>query len=248
MPSISPLWFGTTNLVLQAESGDIELADRSTRTDIYSGPYSTCVAGLLSRGTFGTGTRDGWVVARSKASHSKGGIGRLEITWEAAGSNSGCSLPSDDFDLQPVELYPRVERNSYFASLTTATLALAYSTVQSATPEARSRAKATLDGLSNSTQKTLGLALADKLQKGVETFYMAGVRYTAYSHSWTVPTLTIGGSIQAPAGPLSGKFGTMSGLRLADGLQPVGVNGSMFKLSRIWLLGPAGHWDSDLYP
>jgi len=51
----------------------------------------------------------------------------------------------------------------------------------------------------------------------------------------------------APATPNPSKP-SFSWLRLADSLNHAGVNGSMYKITRTWVGGPAGYWDPDLYP
>jgi uncharacterized protein (DUF2147 family) len=234
-------------LTVSPNSGELELGDRTTLTDIYTGPYAHCYAAALPRGTFGTGGRSGWVCSKSNVTPDRGTKATLTIVWEAAGSNSGMSLPGSDFDLQAQELYPKIERNSFFSGIATATLALAYSAAQASTPDARSKAAGALAGLTDTTQRTLGQALAAKLAAGAETFYMAGLRYTWWSFSWTVPSLSLGGTIATPDGPLTGYFGTISFVQLADTLSPVGVNGSIFKKTKTFLGGHAGHWDSDLY-
>lgn len=245
----SAIWKGTSSLVPQIRSGSLKLADRSTSMDVYRGSNAACMAAILSRGTFGSGSRLGWVVTSATVDTvDKGGISELVINWEAGGASAWPPLPVDEFDLQPVELYPRIERAGLFANIATKTLAYAYAAVQGATPMARQAAADAVTGLSDTTQRTLGLALITKLRKGEETWYMAGWRYVWTAYSYTIPTTTLGGIIQSPLGPLYGYFsGSISFLRLADALQSAGVNGSCFKIMRTWLGGPSGYWDSDIY-
>jgi hypothetical protein len=243
----TPLWKpSAAGLTKTPQSGKLTLSDRSTLVDSYDGTYANCVAAKISRGTYGTGARADWVCTMCEVDPDRGDKARLTITWEAAGPNSGIDLPSSDFDLQTQELYPKVERNAYFSGITSATLALAYTAAQGSTPQSRASANTQLAGLSD-PQKTLGQKLASKLLAGTETFYLAGLRYTWWEFTWTIPTLSAGGSLATPGGPLSGKFGTMQFLRLCDIVTPAGVNGSMFKHTLTYLGGPNGHWDSDLY-
>lgn len=243
----APIWINYSGLKATKESGRITFADRVTLVDIFEGQYADCVAGLLARGVFGVGARAGWVCTSSMAEQiERGGVSRLTINWEAGGVFATEPLPADDFSLQPQELYPRIERSPFFNGITQPTLALAYQTINGATNVARQAALDRLNTLADSTQKALGLALSSKLQKGEETFYLAYMRYIWISWSYTFPSLSIGGVISAPGGPLTGRFGSFSSLRLADSVEPAGVNGSMFKIMRTWLVAQSGYWDTDL--
>jgi len=91
--------------------------------------------------------------------------------------------------------------------------------------------------------------LVQLLAQGQETYYSAGIRYTWIWHSFVSPATTLGRFIQAPLGPLMGYFPTnSSALRLADAVQPVGVNGSAYKVTSTWLIGANGQWNSLVYP
>jgi hypothetical protein len=110
-------------------------------------------------------------------------------------------------------------------------------------------------GTTWSDQSDWGLVLADWLRQGIETYYLAGFKYTWKHHTFILDTslLDVGGHIDvAPTGgPLAGTmdFGgeQIDWLRLADFPEPVGVNGSCYRISSTWLGGPAGHWDAVLY-
>lgn len=243
----TPVWRGSTGPNFRVTTGTLLLTDRSTLTDVYSGTKAVCDANILARGTFGTGARLGWVVTASKSEQSRGNEGTLTINWEAGGSSATIPLSCDEFDLQPVELYPRIERSPFFTGITTPTLAMAYQAVNGATPVARAEALNRINGLADVTQKALGQKLIAKLQNGEETFYQAGWRYVWTAYSYTLPSSTMGGVIQSPLGPLTGYFSGVSFIRLADGLQSSGVNGSAYKILRTWLAGPNGYWDSDIY-
>ena len=87
----------------------------------------------------------------------------------------------------------------------------------------------------------------DWLNHGHESYYLAGLKYMYIHHYFTLPTITMGGIIQSPTlGPLAGDA-TFSWLRLADAPEPVGVNGSVIRITSTWLGGPNGHWDPILY-
>jgi len=247
------IWKGPTNALIELrDSGVVTLADRCLRTVKYAGPYSLCLNALLARGTFGSGSNLGWVVTSCKAEpHSDGkGIGILTINWEAGGASAQMALPCDEFDVQPAELYPRVERNAFFNSPTEISLVSvtdAYGAIYGATPDARKESSDKIAAYTDATQKALAQKLVEKLKKGLETFYISGFRYSWTFYTYTVPSIHTGGVIENPGGPLQGRFYNLSFLRLADAMVPAGVNGSMFKVTRTWLGGPLGHWDPDLY-
>lgn len=252
----SPIYKGPTNaLVQQPDSPVFEFGDRVKQTNTWRGVQSVCTGAMLARGTFGTGAFAGLVVNRCTMNTERGGLGRLVIEWEAGGAGAPYPLPAGDFHLDPQELYPKVERNKFFYSggvyvPTANTVALAYATVHASTPYARANAATQLAGLSDATQRSLGQALAAKLQRGEETYYLAGWRYTYFFFSYTLPAINIGGSIQSPngIGPVSISDSTISWLRLADSVENAGCSGSMWKITRTWLGGPGGYWDADLYP
>jgi hypothetical protein len=249
MATTLPIWFGSIGLTPDVTSGKITLADRSTLIDVYNGPYVACVAGIVARGVFGTGQRLGFVCTSSIAEQvDRGNKGRLTINWEAGGPFATLPLPVDEFDYQPQEIYPRIERSPIFTGITTDTLALAYATVEAPTALARATAINYVNTLADLTQRALGQKLVSKLLKGEQTFYRAYARYIHTSYSYLQPALNLGGIISSPTGPLAAQLSTAQCLRLADALQPAGVNGSMYKIMKTWLCAPAsdGYWDTDL--
>ena len=248
----TPIWKGTSGLIFQPESGKITLSDRATSQDIYKGPQAACYAGLLRRGTYGTGERLGLVVTSSVQENERGGIGKLTINWEAGGPSANAAfLPLPEFDSQVVELYPKIERNKYFNGIDRPTIGLAFSSVFGATTAARFSAYADLLKLSDPLL-TLGKKLVLKLQLGEDSFYLAGMRYMYISYSFTPPALSMGGVIESPSFVTTfsirdGSGNPYSWLRLADFVQTSGVNGSAYKLTSTWLGGPLGYWDPDIY-
>jgi hypothetical protein len=267
MPVHRPIWCGTTGLVYAPGSGVVNYGERVTLTDILMGPYTVCLANAPSRGTFGSGSRLGWVVTSARVEPGgKGPKGILTINWEAGGLSATAPLPIDEFTCDPTELYPRVERNKLFnqtstgagamADIDVATCALAYQVIHGSTKESKDSAYQSLLKQAGgppgpaTDQGALGLVLADKLRKGEETYYIAGFKYIWSAFSYAIPTLSKGAIVQDPYGPGSIPDSLPTGiswLRLADSLAPNGVNGSMWKNVRTWIGGPAGHWDSDLY-
>lgn len=253
------IWKGPTNaLVYAPDSGGWVGTDRIRATDIYYGSYSYCESNLLSRGTFGSGGRAGWVVNQCTLSRQRGQIGKLVIEWEAGGSYATNPLPVGTPTLKPQELYPKIERNSYFQGTSgvsgAPTTPIAYTTIQLAY---NALYAATQTGSAGANTQGLALTgdqllhynkLLAKLLRGEETYYLAGWRYTYEVYSYTVPTVFRGAAVQTPGGPLASALPSgVSWLRLADDLDPAGVAGSMWKLTLTYLGGPNGHWDTDIY-
>lgn len=248
-------WFGPTNgLVLTPDSPRLTYNDRVRATDIYMGQQSVCAANMLPRGALGSGARVGWVVNQCTMETMRGGIGRLTYEWEAGGT-SAIPLPSGSFSLKPQELYPKIERASCFNGITAATVNVVYNALQGvvdAAGNAHGGEALIYDNVTDPTQLTLALNLLAKLVKGEESFYLAGWRYVYEVFSYTVPTLSKGGTPGTPGGPLSENLpSNVAWLRLADDLDPAGVNGSLYRLTVSWLGGPiwggVGYWDSDVY-
>jgi len=259
-------------LVAAPDTGDISVSDRIVLTDIYKGTYTTARANILIRGTYGSGSRLGWVVTSSRLDSERGRIGKLTINWEPGGPDADPSfLPLDDFDTQPVELYPKAERHPNFSSLPTGpitprTISLAYQYARGASDQYRSGGLDQINGLPTyyggalgTDQKDYALALALTLLRGEESYYLAGLKYQHVWHSFSLPPytttepapddhLTRGGFVQNPRGPLVGGFPpNMQWLRLADAPQCIGANGSCYKITSTWIGAPDGHWDSIFY-
>jgi hypothetical protein len=260
------VWKGPTNgLVTASDSPMFEYGDRVRATDKYKGLQSLCALNMVPRGAFGTGFRSGWVCNQSQCTNERGGIGTLTIQWEAGGAGAIQPLPVGGFSLKPQELYPKIERAGCFAGITGTTCNIVYNALYSATTSSGSilGGEASLttniaDGVNGytsgtaATQLALAQLLLAKLLRGEETFYLAGWRYTYEQFTYTAPTINRGGQPGTPGGPLAAVLPAgVSWLRLADDLDPAGVNGSMFKLNVTWLGGPVvddvGFWDSDVY-
>lgn len=267
----NPTWLGPANaLVRQPNSPKFTFGDRVKCTDTYRGPQWLAVSSMLARGTFGTGDRLGWVVNQSTVDTERGAIGVLTIEWEAGGAASIMPLPIGDCWIESQEQYPRIERNKYFAALKPFPASVAFNAFQFVTPlgtdqnpfvielfgapaKAGPPAVAAVPPiLTDPTQLALAQALYRKLMKGMETFYLASWRYVDIIYSYILPDLNNGGIIQSPngIGKINIADNTISWLRLADNPIPAGVNGSMWKITRTWLGGPANHanyWDPDIY-
>jgi len=250
------LWSGTTLLFGGSDSGALSAGDRIRLTDSLHGPLNLCYASQPPRGAFGSfnfnGTgidRSGWVVNQSEVTNLRGGIGKLVIQWEAGGSAATAALPTGGFNLQPQELNPKIERSHFFNGITYQTIQTVYAALYSQTQTGSADAYNKLQGISDSTQLNLGNKLLAKLTNGLETYYLAGWRYSYEAFSYVPPALALGGVTGTPGGPLASYLPAgVSWLRLADSLETAGVNGSMYKCNVTWLGGPTGHWDADIYP
>jgi len=260
------VWRPGAFMVPQYTGENLCLADRITDCDVARGPIALCRQNALLRGTFGTGSRLGWVCTNSKVTWERNGIGTLRINWEVGGPFApNYLLPLDDWREESVELYPKVERHWKMTdsedpnnTISPDTVGMAYRAAHandlqsagSALQQLQSLADRTSDPPEGSTwedQWEFGTLLYHWLVKGHETYYLAGLKYCYIRHYGSFPLTSLGGFIQSPQwGPRVGDI-TMSWLRLADAVEPVGVNGSIYKITSIWLGGPGGHWDSTLY-
>jgi hypothetical protein len=243
------------------------LADRVADVDLWRGPIALCRERTLRRGTYGTGTRLGWVCTSSEVEWEQKGIGKLRINWEVGGPfAANYFLPLDDWREETVELYPKVERHAKMTdsedpanTISPETIELSYQASHGSSARSRADALEDLQGLyarnsdppEGSTwedQLEFGMLLYHWLVRGHETYYLAGVKYMYIHHYFSRPITTKGGFIQSPQyGPRAGDT-ELSWLRFADATEPVGVNGSVIRLISSWLGGPDGHWDSTLYP
>jgi hypothetical protein len=229
-----------TVLVEQPDSPLYTFDDLPTCVRRYRGLHSLCLSSGLYKGTLGTGAMAGWIVKKSTIKREAKQIGELTIDWQmlaTAGESGSLQLPADEFDLQPFEVNPKTEQHPFFSALDDEKRVAVRTVVDSEATKDRATKLAALDSLS--------LNLAQKLMKGRDSYYLAGWTYTWTTYSWDLPTAMAGGVIEAPAGPLAGYFvGTIDWLRQADSLQPTPTH---FKLTKTWLGGPNGHWDTDLY-
>lgn len=263
------IWRPGPALIQGWDEADASLSDRISFSDIWRGPYDLAVAGALVRGTFGTGNRLGWVCTGSTIKREKSGKGTLKITWEPGGPYADPAyLPLDDWRDEAVELYPKVERNPHMYGysypgnpadcISDDSIQLAYQAVHGPTAPARSDAAKQISnmaarpappptGTTWEDQSNWANQLESWLLHGHETYYLAGIKATYVRHFWSLPATSLGGFIQSPLwGPHAGDS-TLSWLRLADQPEPIGVNGSAFRVTYAWLGGPGGHWDEVIY-
>lgn len=231
-----------TTLTEHKTSPRYEFSSRNTCTKILEGVLAVCLSTAPARGTFGTGDQAGYRVERSTVEPLGNGFGRLTIIYEAGGDGASDSLlPADEYSAEPFEVNPAVEKHPNFTAITQDTLIKINSVRDSAIGTERVTAKDEINAAGPASAIKL---LALKL-KGVESFYLAGIKYTWTKHYWTIPAMTFGGYINAPSGPLAAYFTSgLSWLRQSDSLS---FDGTKYRLTRSWIGGPSGHWDTDLY-
>ena len=208
----------------------------------FKGLHSLCMSSGVDPYTLGTGAMSGWYVTKCTVNRLPKQIGELIIEYKpvggSGGSGGGSALPADEVGLEPFEINPRLETNSYFTTLTPTELASVRDAVDGVDPT-RSTAYAALG--------VLAKKLADKQRKGMDSYYLAGITYTWATYSWSMPgSMSLGGVIEAPGGPWSSDLNTtdFAWLRQADSLS---FDGSKYKLTSRWIGAPNGHWDTDIY-
>lgn len=253
--------FFNQNYVTPAKSfGAMAIADRVTVTDTYTGPVWLCEQMQLPRGTYGSGFRSGWVCTGCSTAPQGAGLCQLTINWELGGPGANPDWkPLETFSLEVIELNPKVERHDYFKDVTDEELELIKQSVHGQSSEKRSAALDALNSLyldpSYPPEKVQVIEdLMSLLLKGVETYYLVGLKYTRTQYFFTVPALSLGGTLSDPEGDFAPYLATYGGdieafswLRQADIISPVGVHGSTYKVDSTWLGAPGGHWSPILY-
>lgn len=235
----TPKWVGTTaTLKEQPGSPTTEFGEKAIRTQTFKGPYALCLSSALVRGTSGTGSDAGWIVARSTVSKERGAIGTLTIVWEAGGTASGASLPPVKFSCHPERISRPLKYHPRYAGLSKEQI----DAVDKALEADGVRGNAFLAGIA---AVALAMELYEKRKRGQENYYLAGLKYSYTTASWTMPSLTLGGSIETPDGPMSGDLpASSSWLRMADDFE---FTGAHYEVMRSWIGSPAGLWDTDIY-
>lgn len=246
MPSV--IWKGradlftdgvNTTLLETPDSPQYTFGERTTCIRKFRGLHSLCLSSAVPRGAIGTGDMAGFYVSQCQVNRMPKQVGELIISYEAYSSSSGATLPPDEYGLRPFEVNPKIERHPLFADLTDEEREDVRAWVDAPDPTTRAANKLLV---TDATAQLLG----QKLLKGLESYYLAGWTYSWSLYSWTIPTLTNGAYIETPGGPLAGYLGTgVDWLRQADDME---FDGFKYKLTRTWLGGPTGHWDTDIYP
>lgn len=246
MPANSPIWKGLPSgtLVELAGSGQLKLAERITFMQKFGGRYLDCLTFANSHPRGSTwyislgGVPNLFQTEDATCEHEKGGKGTATINYVYLGS-----VPPEEFALTPFEINPKIEKHKYFKTLTDADR----KTAKQAFNAASAAAQATLDAaVSAKLNSALMTSLINKWLKGEENYYLAGFKFQHTLYFTTSPSTDPGGYIQDPFGSFSGYVSGagLSWLRQAD---EVCWNNGLWKVTRTWIGGPAGNWDTDLY-
>jgi hypothetical protein len=231
-------WKGTTTQLVEASNSPAyDAGDRASKTRVYHGLFSYCetVFGNFAKGTIGSGAEAGYVVEKSSLRKLRGGIGQITVEWVAATSGSGQPLPPDEVAVSATSQSPRLERHPNYASLTAEELQEVDNCLRMPDATARKNKIATLT--------TLPKELVNKILKGNESYYLATLRYSWVTHSYSLPTTTRGGYIDTISGPLAGYFvAGIVWLREADNLD--NSNG-VWRRTITW--AGSDSWDADIY-
>lgn len=235
----TPKWVGnSTALIEQPGSPVMESAEKWTRTRVYKGAYSVCLASAVPKGALGSGTEAGFIVAKCSVVRDRGFVGTLTIVYEAGDSTSGAELPPVKFSCDPQRISRPLKYHPKYAELAEGTL----EAIEAALTE---------DITKNTTHYSkfsgipLAMELFNKRRRGQETYYLAGLKYSYTESSWTLPALTLGGFLETPGGPMEGLLPADTGwLREADDVK---FDGSYYTTTRSWIGTPGADWDADLY-
>lgn len=234
----TPTHKNLSSLVEQPDSGRIESAAQRRMTKTYIATRAVALAALKTKGTLGSGDTSGYVLESSTYSPRKGDQALLTDVWVAGGDDAdpeSTPLPPDEVGVSGTNQGPRIERHPRYVSLTAANLLLVDKAVKSPLADERAAAYADLSAT--------GRELVDKIRKGNESYYLATLRYSWATHSFTIPSSTRGGYVDTISGPLASYFvGSISWLREADDLQL--ING-IWRLTSSWL--GADSWDAQIY-
>jgi hypothetical protein len=264
--------FNLSALIEQPESRRRENGDSQAETRIYVASYTVCLAAQKVKGTAGTDDLLGYVIRSSTVEPIRGLAARLVDVWVAGGDDADpetIALPPDEFSLQSQDLNPPLEKNAFFSMAAASTTRYnaagatgttsAHKTLIAWVRQAGVLADETETNVAwnalikfvtdNPSDQAMAeaLVLADLLRKGTSNYYRASFVYSWTQYSYTLPTFSVGGSVETPGGPLASAISglSLSCLRQADNLA---WDGSRYSLTKSWLCGPDGQWDADLYP
>jgi hypothetical protein len=236
MPS-EPQYAGLTWMEMP-DSPVYEIGETPSLTQNYQGTWAQAQANAVARG-YQSG---GYKVDSARLWREDGNKGRLTIVWKPVASGSLSPLPPDTWTVEAVDQTPALARHSRFTALTEAEIAAVEAALNASDPISRASSDSLVAAGSTALQNYKRLR-----KKGVETFYLPGLRYVWTANYYVLPSLTTGGSIEGLGGPgYSALVGLgWSWLRSADVPQ---FDGTRFTVVRTWLGVPSAMaWDSYLY-
>lgn len=238
-------WIGDHTNPQSSPSGDsLAIADRVYYTEVLHGKEAVINAEAvrLPRGNIATFAIPGvssanWIVEEAVTSKDKWGKATLTRKWALL-----TTPPPSEWSLIPLELNPPITAAGYFSSLSEDDRDKVYAARHAATPELRFAIQS--KWLAGGSAALMNSLLA-KWRRGMETFYVAGMKFQFSSYSFTSPGCTAGGYRETPGNPGGYTLPTLSWLRLAD---EITCSSGLYKKVSTWLGGPSGHWDTDIYP
>jgi hypothetical protein len=246
----APIFIGSSQYVECPDSPRIIRDKRIQMIRKYEGEMSVLVTVAQNAAYRGAVWISGWVVTHSELERARGSRGVLTITMDCTADET---LPPDEADLSTVDLDPQIERHPIFHSLTYAEITIVRNVFDSMTKDGQDSNKNILD--SHSANKDIMLLLLDKYKQGMETYKLAGWKYTWGSYWYTLPTLITGYYQELPTGgPLYDDLPTdsVSWLRAPDTVTFQSTQEAVKRLVRTWYGAPivsdVSHWDNDIYP
>ena len=248
MPVNATLWKGLPagQLTVVPGSGGLKCAERITFTQVLGGRYADAVTYALNhpRGSewylsLAGGFGGRFFVEDASVESAKGSKGTVTVNYVYLGV-----VPPEEFALTPFEINPAIERNTFFNALTKPDLQKARSSFTAATSKGQTSLDYVITGIANTT---LVSKLIEKWMRGEENFYLFGYTFSHTIYFTSPPAATEGGFIQNPFGSFAG-YTALSGFSWLRKGDEVAWQNGLWKVTRTWLGGPSGNWDTDLYP
>lgn len=272
MPS-SPTHKNLGALIEQPDSRAVRSDGPLTETRIYAADYDTCRAAVKVKGAGGSGDLTGYIIQSSILTPQRGEWAKLTDTWVAGGPDADpetIPLPEDTFSLQSQDLNPSVEKNIGFADCALDTTRYDATGATGTTADhktliawVREAGLSTEPTVSNPAWNALvgfvsspggdefdqALVLADLLRRGIQNFYKASFVYTWTQYFYSEPTITVGGFIQTPGGPLASAIAGLGLVCLAQA-DDLSYDGQFYQLTNKWICAlddNETHWEPVLY-
>ena len=242
---MSVMWKGASGLTEGAKR--YARGEKSTISQVYTGPHATAVAALPWPGALGTGDWANWRVVSAVVEEAGPGTGRLVIQWEPANGSAGATLPLTSLRMASQPKVVHLIRAPRYSALRTDTFAQHLWRYEHPKDEDdMAAARALIVSVGNGLSTGLGTEFAAKLDAGIFEYEQPIWRIEIEAHSWAFPSLSEGGTVSTsgPSLPDSGSW--PSGMRFRRLADTLAYNGSFYTLTQTWLAGVLGTLDSDL--
>ncbi len=244
---------GYLGLVEQPDTGQLQVTDRILMTAHWKASLLTCLAGIQPRGTYassitilGVNYGPGRVESCSVEPEPDTTSAHLRIVWLLLMG----SLPLQESNFSPVENNISIEKNPFFTGILDSTIHKVETALRAPSDADRVNAEKEINGLKvegGYNQKTLGLALLSKRQRGQDSYYFAAGKYSIVSFAYTLPGAPSGGGFLDIPVVRGGDIlpGGWSWLRQADEFS---WQNGVYRMTTCWIGAGAGFWDTDIYP